>query len=89
MIVKECRLVGIVILGATHLGLRAGLLVGDFLVECRELVALSFLGCRTSVRLAEKGKAVCLRSGGVLFFAGVCFFGEGRYVFVWSCDLFT
>ena len=39
------RLVGIVILGATHLGLRAGLLVGDFLVECRELVALSFLGC--------------------------------------------
>ena len=45
MIVKECRLVGIVILGATHLGLRAELLVGDFLVECRELVALSLLGC--------------------------------------------
>ena len=43
MIVKECRLVGIVVLGAIHLGLRAGLLVGDFLVECRELVALSLL----------------------------------------------
>ena len=45
MIVEECRLAGIVILGATCLGLRAVLLVGGFLVECRELVALWFFGC--------------------------------------------
>ena len=45
MIVEDCRLVGIVILGATCLGSRAVLLVGGFLVKCRELVALWFFGC--------------------------------------------
>ena len=45
MIVEERRLVGIVILGATCLGSRAVLLVGGFLVRCRELIALWFFGC--------------------------------------------